>query len=125
AQEGALFSGDAVPAAGTIPIYCDPAASLASLERLKKLSGVRFLLSSWHEPIAGEKIVETMDEGRRYIERIDDIVRRIHAAEPGLACGEMSRKALERLGIRVPKVLFMVEASFRGHWERIAGTGNS
>lgn len=66
-----------------------------------------------------------MDEGRRYIERIDAIVRQIHAAEPGLACGEMSRKALERLGIRVPKVLFMVEASFRGHWEKIAGAGNS
>ncbi len=55
---------------------------------------------------------------------IDALVREIRAAEPGLACGEMSRKALVRLGIRVPKVLFMVEASFRGHWERIAGTGH-
>ncbi len=117
-QEGALFSGDAVPAAGTLPIYVDPVASVASVERLEALGGVRSLLSSWHEPIEGERIAAVMAEGRRYIERIDALVRRIRGEEPSLSPEALSRRALEELGIRVSRVLFMVEAVFRGHLAR-------
>ncbi|MHB8909911.1 MAG: MBL fold metallo-hydrolase [Syntrophales bacterium] len=114
-EEGALFSGDAVPAAGTIPIYVDPVESAASVEKLKDLPGVRLLLSSWHEPLAGKRIAEIMTEGCRYIERIDALVREIHGREPHLSGQELSLRALERLGITVPRVLFMVEASFTSH----------
>lgn len=120
-QEGALFSGDAVPAAGTLPIYCDPVASIASVKRLGGLLGVKVLLSSWHEPIVGERIAAVMDEGCRYIERIDALVREIHGREPSVSPKALSHRALERLGIPVPRVLFMVEAAFRGHLDRIAG----
>jgi glyoxylase-like metal-dependent hydrolase (beta-lactamase superfamily II) len=123
--EGALFSGDAVPAAGALPIYCDPAASMASVERLRGISGVKVLLSSWHEPIVGERITAVMDEGRRYVERIDTLVRQIREEEPSLSSEALSHRALERLGIPVPRVLFMVEAAFRGHLARSAGEGVS
>lgn len=114
-EEGALFSGDAIPAAGQIPIYTDPAASVGSVEKLRRLSGVKILFSSWHEPITGEGIAETMDEGGRYIGRIDALVREIHEEEPHISGAALSLRALERLGIKVPKVLFMVEASFNSH----------
>ncbi len=114
-EEGALFSGDAIPAAGAIPIYVDPTASVASIEKLKALSGVRVLLSSWHEPIIGERIPAIMDEGCQYIGRIDALVRELHHQEPSLSGQALSLRALERLGITVPRVLFMVEASFTSH----------
>ncbi len=114
-EEGALFSGDSIPAAGHIPIYSDPATSVASIEKLKRLSDVRVLFSSWHEPIVGERIGETMDEGRRYIGRVDALVREIDAQESSLSGEELSRRALERLGIEMPSILPMVEASFRSH----------
>ena len=114
-EEGALFSGDSIPAAGHIPIYSDPVALLASIEKLKRLSDVRVLFSSWHEPIVGERIGETMDEGRRYIGRVDALVREIDAQEPSLSGEELSRRALERLGIKMPSILPMVEASFKSH----------
>ena len=114
-EEGALFSGDSIPAAGHIPIYSDPVALLASIEKLKRLSDVRVLFSSWHEPIVGERIGETMDEGRRYIGRVDALVREIDAQESGLSGEELSRRALERLGIKMPSILPMVEASFKSH----------
>jgi len=114
-EEGALFSGDSIPAAGHIPIYSDPVALLASIEKLKRLSDVRVLFSSWHEPIVGERIGETMDEGRRYIGRVDALVREIDAQEPSLSGEELSRRALERLGINMPSILPMVEASFKSH----------
>jgi glyoxylase-like metal-dependent hydrolase (beta-lactamase superfamily II) len=114
-EEGALFSGDSIPAAGDIPIYTDPVASVASIEKLKQLSNAKLLFSSWHEPLAGERIAEIMDEGCRYIGRIDTLVREIHAQEPHLSGEDLSRQALERLGITAPRVLFMVEASFMSH----------
>jgi hydroxyacylglutathione hydrolase len=114
-EEGALFSGDAIPAAGSIPIYDDPAAVVASIEKLTRLTDVRVLFSSWHEPIVGEPIAATMAEGRRYIERIGSLVREIHAEEPHLSGEALSMKVLERLGITVPRVLFMVEAAITGH----------
>jgi glyoxylase-like metal-dependent hydrolase (beta-lactamase superfamily II) len=117
-EEGALFSGDAVPAAGAIPIYVDPGESVASVEKLQALTGVRLLLSSWHEPLAGERIALTLEEGRRYIERIGALVREIRESEPRLSGQELSLRALERLGIAVPRVLFMVEASFTSHLRR-------
>ena len=114
-EEGALFSGDAIPAAGNIPIYSDPRASVASIEKLKRLPDVRILFSSWHEPISGERIAEAMAEGRRYIEQVGSLVREIHAKEPDLSGEGLSLKVLERLGITVPRVLFMVETSITSH----------
>jgi hypothetical protein len=56
-----------------------------------------------------------MDEGSRYIGRVDALVREIDAQEPNLSGEELSRRALERLGIKMPSILPMVEASFKSH----------
>jgi glyoxylase-like metal-dependent hydrolase (beta-lactamase superfamily II) len=115
-EEGALFSGDAIPAVGTLPIYVDPQVSIKSIRKLQKLSGLKHLLSSWHEPISGSQITSIMEEGIHYIERIDRIVTDISKKLPPTASlEELSLLALERLGIKVPKVLPMVMASFEAH----------
>jgi glyoxylase-like metal-dependent hydrolase (beta-lactamase superfamily II) len=114
-NEGALFTGDGVPAADSIPIYVDPVASRDSIARLQRLAGVRILFSSWDEPIFGERIAAVMEEGRRYIERIDILVREIHGKEPALSLEELSRRVLAQLGITLPMLFFMVQATFKGH----------
>lgn len=115
-EERALFTGDAVPAAGTIPIYVDPQASIQSIQKLKKVSGVEYLFSSWHEPISGNQINTTMDEGIRYIQKIDEIVTDLGKTMPLETSGEeLSLRALERLGIKTNRVLPMVRTSFESH----------
>jgi hydroxyacylglutathione hydrolase len=115
-EEGALFTGDAIPAAGTLPIYVDPQASTKSIQKLRKLSGVKHLLSSWHEPITGNQISTTMEEGIRYIERINAIVGELsRTMPPETFSEELSLRALERLGIKTNKVLPMVRTSFESH----------
>jgi glyoxylase-like metal-dependent hydrolase (beta-lactamase superfamily II) len=115
-EEGALFTGDAVPAAGTIPIYVDPQASIQSIQKLRKVSGVKYLFSSWHEPISGNQINTTMDEGIRYIEKIGEIVKDLCKTMPPETSGEeLSIRALERLGIQTNKVLPMVRTSFESY----------
>jgi glyoxylase-like metal-dependent hydrolase (beta-lactamase superfamily II) len=118
-EEGALFSGDAVPAAGTIPIYVDPRVSVQSIRKLKKVSGVKYLFSSWHEPISENQVQTTMDEGIRYIEKIDEIVADLSRTMPPETTGEeLSLRALERLGIKTSRVLPMVRTSFESHLKK-------
>ena len=114
-EEGALFSGDAIPAAGTLPIYVDPRASIESIKKLQKMPGVRYLFSSWHEPLRGEVISKVMEEGIQFIERIDAIVKELEKAKPSASLEELSLLALERLGIKAKKVLPMVQTSFGSH----------
>jgi len=52
-KEGALFSGDAVPVAGDLPVYDDAVASAKSVKRLRETTGIQYLLSSWDEPREG------------------------------------------------------------------------
>ncbi len=115
-EEGSLFTGDAVPASGTIPIYVDPESSIQSIQKLRRVSGVKYLLSSWHEPISGSQINTAMDEGIRCIEKIDEIVTDLLKTMPPETSGEeLSLRALERLGIKATKVLPMVRTSFESH----------
>jgi glyoxylase-like metal-dependent hydrolase (beta-lactamase superfamily II) len=46
----ALFSGDAIPVPGELPIYEDVPASVASIKKLKAVPDIRYLLPSWDEP---------------------------------------------------------------------------
>ena len=115
-EEGALFTGDAVPAAGTIPIYVDPRASIQSIQKLAEVPGIKHMFSSWHEPISENQVPTTMGEGIRYIQKIDEIVNDLARTIPPETPGEeLSLRALERLGIKTKKVLPMVRTSFESH----------
>lgn len=114
--EGALFTGDAVPAVGTLPIYVDPQASIESIRKLQKISQAKHLLSSWHEPVSRNQIHTIMEDGIHYIQEIDGIVVDLSKTIPPETSGEeLSLRALERLGIKTNKVLPMVRTSFESH----------
>jgi hypothetical protein len=57
-----------------------------------------------------------MEEAIRYIERIDEIVEKLsRTMPPETSSEELSLRALERLGIKVPKVPLIVRTSFESH----------
>jgi glyoxylase-like metal-dependent hydrolase (beta-lactamase superfamily II) len=115
-EEEGLFTGDAIPAGGTIPIYVDPRASIQSIQKLKEVPGVKYLFSSWHEPISENQVPTIMEEGIRYIQKIDEIVNDLSKTMPLETSGEeLSLRALERLGIKTNKVLPMVRTTFESH----------
>lgn len=115
-EEGALFTGDAVPAAGTLPIYVDPQASIESIQKLQKISPIKHLLSSWHEPASENQIQPILEAGIRYIQKIDEIVVDLSKTMPAETSGEeLSLRALERLGMKANKVLPMVRTTFESH----------
>jgi hydroxyacylglutathione hydrolase len=72
--EGALFSGDAVPVPGDLPVYDDVEQSVRSIRRLNNLDGVAVLLSSWDEPRAGICACQRMNEALAYLQKVHDAV---------------------------------------------------
>jgi len=71
-----LFSGDAIPVPGELPIYEDVLASVASIKKLKAVKDIRFLLPSGDEQRQGALAYERMDAGLEYVQRVHDAVRR-------------------------------------------------
>ena len=80
AKEKTLFTGDALPLPGDLPIYDDITACMQSIKKLHRLSeDVEILLSSWEAPIHGNENIRTrIMAGVDYLERIHETVMEAH-----------------------------------------------
>jgi glyoxylase-like metal-dependent hydrolase (beta-lactamase superfamily II) len=111
-DEGVLFSGDAIPVKGEIPVYDDPFASLRSIEKLEMLPGVKVLLSSWDRPKTGEGIRSAMEEGKEVIRALHAAV--VRAAEKEGDPENITRRVVEDLGVP-GAALPMITRAAEGH----------
>jgi hydroxyacylglutathione hydrolase len=73
-NEGALFSGDAIPVPGDMPVYDDALLSVRSVNKLKTIRGFRVLLSSWDEPRKEGNSYRQMDLALKYLQHIHEVV---------------------------------------------------
>ena len=89
----ALFSGDAIPLKGDVPIYEDVLASVRSIKRLRSIGDINYLLASWDDPRHGDQVYKVMDEGLRYLQHVHETV--IKTA--GNDCSQMSLELCERV----------------------------
>jgi hydroxyacylglutathione hydrolase len=71
-NEGALFSGDAIPVTGDLPVYDDALASVKSVRRLRGFTGIRVLLSAWDQPAEGEEAYSRMDRAVAWLQAIHE-----------------------------------------------------
>jgi hydroxyacylglutathione hydrolase len=116
----ALFSGDAIPLAGDLPIYDDVLASVASIKKLKGIDGVTVLLSSWDEPREGAQVYQQMDDGLRYLQRIHEAVINVVDGDRSLAADddkkeELCRRVLVELGFPEQAANPLVARSFEAN----------
>lgn len=111
-EQGVLICGDAVPLPGDLPIFTDWAAAMASLQRLREITGVEWLLSSWDRPRQGREVAATLAAGMAWLERIKVCVReegaKLASDEPMALC----RAVVARLGLPPAAVNPLVAKSF-------------
>jgi glyoxylase-like metal-dependent hydrolase (beta-lactamase superfamily II) len=115
AKDQALFSGDAVPLPGEVPIYEDAVASARSIQRLRALAGIRVLLSSWDEPRTGEQAYQAMEEGVAYLHRIHETVITIAERNPHLNSRELCAPVLDALGLPTSSANPLIAKSVEAH----------
>ena len=94
--ERVLFSADAVPIAGEIPIYEDIAESTRTLKRLKVLPGVDHLLAAWDKPRQGREVDAVIAGGLQTLQRIHSIVTGLAGEGDPM---ELCRKVLAAMGL--------------------------
>lgn len=116
-RDGALFTGDAVPMAGGLPIYEDISSSVRSVRKLAGIRGLKVLFASWDDPHHGDRVYELMDEGLRYFQRIHAAVREVAADAPSRDAAELYPLILRNLGLpevaTIPIVVTCIEAHLR------------
>ena len=116
-DEGALFSGDAVPMAGGVPIYENVLESIRSIRRLKEIKNLRFLLTSWDEPRSGDNLHALLDQGLRYFQQIHEAVLKEKESSPSSDLRELTPGILRRLGLPQAAGIPIVMRSFQAHVE--------
>lgn len=112
-EEGALFSGDAIPAAGEYPIYEDVLGTVRSIKKLRDIKGLRVLLSSWADPQYGDAVYEAMEASLGHMQHIHEAVRQASATSPAGISGELCAQILKDLGFPMtPNGAKSIEAHF-------------
>jgi glyoxylase-like metal-dependent hydrolase (beta-lactamase superfamily II) len=113
----ALFSGDAIPVPGDVPVYEDVRASVASIKKLKAIQDVRHLLPSWDEPRQGLAVYQRMDEGLQYLQRIHDAVRKCSGKSAAPDLLETTKGVLKEISLSPELANPPVEKSIAAHLE--------
>ncbi len=112
-QEGALFSADAIPIEGAMPVYEDAQASALSIRRLKSVQGIKVLLAAWDEPRQGTEAYRSMDRGLDYLQRIHNAVIKVEDLDVQLDSMELCGRVLEELGLPKAMANPLVARSFQ------------
>jgi len=120
AEEGVLFTGDAIPLPGEMPIYDDPVESVKSIKRLKAVLGIKVLLSAWDQSRDGEQAYRIMDESMGYLQRIHEAVikiscEQISSEQPSLDSMQLTKSVLKELGLPEAMANPMVVRSFQAN----------
>ncbi len=115
AEDKALFCGDTIPQPGDFPIYENVSALVNSIERLKGLDQVQFLLASWDEPRKGEEVRRVMEDGLRYLARIDEIVHKTAEYSRPDEPVEFCKRVVAQLGLPPSAANPLTARSFAAH----------
>ena len=114
-EEGALFSGDAVPMAGGVPIYEKVPESIRSIRELKKIKNLRHLLTSWDDPRSGDHLHDLLDQGLRYFGQVHDAVLQEKELSPSSDLLGLCPGVLRRLRLPPAAGIPIVLRSFQAH----------
>lgn len=114
-REGALFSGDAIPMAGAVPIYDEVFPSVRSIRRLREIKSLKCLFASWDKPRKEDHLYSLMDEGLSYFQTIHDMVRKVKDKVSSLDPINVTAMVLESLGLPKTALIPIVVRSIEAH----------
>jgi hypothetical protein len=112
---GLLFSADAIPMRGAVPIYDDVLNSIGSIRKLKQRTGLTMLLASWDEPRQGEQVYSLMEEGLLHFQEVHNLVRRIRAGSPNADLTALAAQVLQAMKLPQAALIPIVIRSFEAH----------
>ena len=113
-NENILVCADSLLLNGAMPIYDDLEETVRSVRKLKEISGLDVLLSSWYEPRYGGEIYQTMDISLSYLEKIHNAVEQTENAK-GFEPMELCQAVCSKLGLPAAAVNPLVARSLQSN----------
>jgi hydroxyacylglutathione hydrolase len=110
-----LFTGDAIPVPGEMPVYEDVTESVASIKKLKEIREINHLCASWDEPRKGDEAYRRMDEGLLYLQQVHEAVRACAEENSGAGPLELCPCVLQKTGIPPENANPLVARSIEAH----------
>lgn len=99
-HEKALFTGDAIPVVGDIPIYINAKQSIETLERINNIKNVDVYLSAWDEEKDSKSGLQAINDGLNLLKMIDAEVRSIACEYPDKGKEDLFKISCERLNMK-------------------------
>lgn len=118
-EEGVLFSGDAIPIKGDLPIYEDFMESVESINKLKTIKAIKILLMSWDDPKEDDQAYKIMDKGLEFLQEINKSVIKINNKYPSLEPFKFCKLVLKDLGMTELAANPIVARSFQANLESL------
>jgi glyoxylase-like metal-dependent hydrolase (beta-lactamase superfamily II) len=113
-----LFSADAIPIPGDIPIYDDVLTSVESIKKLKRIENLDYLLSAWDVPRKGEQIHQVMDNALGYLQQIHEAIIKFAGDDPSIKSiepMELCKQVVDELKLHPAAANPLVAKSFLSH----------
>ncbi len=113
-NERILMCSDSLQSPGGLPLYDDVAGVVDSIKRLKQISDLEILLSSWDEPRYAQQIYQAMDASLEYLKKIHDTVAKTKNAKE-LDAMELCKGVCAQLGLPAVAVNPLVARSLQSN----------
>jgi glyoxylase-like metal-dependent hydrolase (beta-lactamase superfamily II) len=98
-QDSALFTGDAIPQPGDIPIYQDVLESVNSIKIINDIPGIKILLTSWSDPIVGVDLYKKINDGLIYLQKIHETVNKVAGHDQAPDPIQVCQQVVEEIGL--------------------------
>lgn len=114
-RSGVLFTGDAIPQGNDLPIYDDVVTAVKSIRKLKKVKGVKTLLTSWSDPLPDYDPYQIMDDGLHYFQKIHSTIRHLSDVESISDPMDLCRQVVEQMDLPEIAINPLVAKSLYSH----------
>jgi hydroxyacylglutathione hydrolase len=114
-KDGALFSADAIPLEGDMPIYEDVFESIKSIKKLKAIDGIRVLLAAWDDPQEDSRTYQILEESLQHFKRIHEAVVKVDSENPSLDSMDLCKLVLGALGLPQTMANPLISRSFQAN----------
>ncbi len=108
-EDRILFSGDAIPVVGDIPIYISARRSMETLRKISALQGVEWYCSAWDKVQDSDSGQAAIKKALAHLEMIDREVKAVISATGSQDPNKLFEEVCERLNMKP----FLVNPLFR------------
>jgi len=113
-NKGVLICADCLLLPGNLPIYEDAVEAIHSINKLKEIKNIKWLLSSWDDPSSGNQISINFNQSLSYFKAIHKSIVDIEKAEE-LSPIDLYKQVIEKMGLPSVAINPLVAKSFQSN----------